>query len=120
MPKKREPVVKNVEVKEVETKEEVCDNPNCLTVMLDDSELEMIRKYTDMWNEARKHNKEYKPITLEQFMFIGAFKWCQYIEAQLSISLLKMDNAFEVKIAGDPLDDDPEFVEAFTQSRGIS
>ena len=72
MPKKREPVVKNVEVKEVETKEEVSDNPNCLTVMLDDSELEMIRKYTDMWNEARKHNKEYKPISMHQFLLIGA------------------------------------------------
>lgn len=100
-----------------------------LTVEVDGPELQLIQTYADLWNAEHAGLGGMEPVGLEQFLVISAVRWLEYVErkdAQAMEAGDEEDATPPEPVAGptatvavvDPVDDDPEFVEALAAHMG--
>lgn len=96
-----------------------------LVVELDDSEYRLIETYTKLWNDRHADIEAYEPITPALFLLYATLKWVEYEERGGADGIVGDELGVEEDASPedqlgkadftdpDPLDDDPDFVEAF-------
>jgi len=94
-----------------------------LTVEVDDAEFRLIETYAKIWNDRHADLEGFQPIGPAEFLLFATLKWCEYEEKGAEEGLVGDELGAEddappdqlcktVGIVPDPIDDDPEFVDA--------
>ena len=94
-----------------------------LTVEVDDAEFRLIETYAKIWNDSHADLECFQPIGPAEFLLFATLKWCEYEEKGAEEGLVGDELGAEddappdqlcktVGIVPDPIDDDPEFVDA--------